>query len=240
MQSTPARTWLSIDSVHEFIARARDRVSGHPKLRKVLLLSGIGSSVLYVVTDVVASLRYSGYSYADQMISELMAVEAPTRQFMIAMFVPYNLLVLAFAAGVWASADQNRALRVTAGLLAAFGVVGFVGLFLAPMHARGVETSMTGTDMAHIATTAIIVLLTLLYVGFGAAARGKQFRVYSIVTILLMVVFGTLTGLSGSQIAANEPTPWMGLMERVSIYAQMLWIAVLAIALLRANASKTT
>jgi hypothetical protein len=192
--------------------------------------------VLYVVTDVIASLRYSGYSYADLQISELMAVEAPTRPFMIAMFTPFNLLVLAFAAGAWASAGQNRALRVTAGLLATYGVVNFVGLFLSPMHARGVEASMTGTDIAHIAATATIVVLSLLYIGFGAAARGAKFRVYSVGTVLLMVVFGAVTGLiAGPGIAAKEPTPWMGLTERASIYSQMLWVAVLAIALLRSE-----
>jgi hypothetical protein len=35
--------------------------------------------------------------------------------------------------------------------------------------------------------------------------------------------------------AANEPTPWMGIEERINIYATMLWVAVLAIGLLRAQ-----
>jgi hypothetical protein len=30
---------------------------------------------------------------------------------------------------------------------------------------------------------------------------------------------------------ANLPTPWMGLKERVNIYAYMLWVAALAISL---------
>lgn len=34
--------------------------------------------------------------------------------------------------------------------------------------------------------------------------------------------------------AAREPSPWLGTAERVSIYAWMVWIAVLALALLRA------
>jgi hypothetical protein len=34
----------------------------------------------------------------------------------------------------------------------------------------------------------------------------------------------------------NEPTPWMGVIERVNIYGTMLWIAALAAGLLRAHA----
>jgi hypothetical protein len=34
---------------------------------------------------------------------------------------------------------------------------------------------------------------------------------------------------------ANQPTPWMGTEERINIYATMLWVAVLAIGLLRAQ-----
>jgi hypothetical protein len=34
-------------------------------------------------------------------------------------------------------------------------------------------------------------------------------------------------------IAANQPTPWMGLVERVSVYAPMLWLAVFSVLLLR-------
>jgi hypothetical protein len=33
---------------------------------------------------------------------------------------------------------------------------------------------------------------------------------------------------------ANEPTPWMGVWERINIFAYLLWALVLAIGLLRA------
>jgi hypothetical protein len=37
---------------------------------------------------------------------------------------------------------------------------------------------------------------------------------------------------------ANEPTPLMGIEERVNIYATMLWVAVLAIGLLRVQKAR--
>src|SRR5512147_1117945 len=47
--------------------------------RQGLLGCGIVSSVLYVATDLIASLRYPGYRYADYSYSELLATGSPVR-----------------------------------------------------------------------------------------------------------------------------------------------------------------
>jgi hypothetical protein len=51
----------------------------------------------------------------------------------------------------------------------------------------------------------------------------------------MLVVGGVLTGLDQPNLEPNLPTPWMGVWERINIYAYMLWVVVLAIALLRAQ-----
>ena len=88
--------------------------------RKVLLVGGVLSSVLYVISiDVIAALRYPDYhNYADQMVSELLAVGAPTRALMVWVCIPYHFLVYALAVGVWASAAGKRATRFAAAALA--------------------------------------------------------------------------------------------------------------------------
>ena len=47
--------------------------------RKILLLCGILSSMLYVAMTVFAAAEWPGYSSAAQTISELSAIGAPTR-----------------------------------------------------------------------------------------------------------------------------------------------------------------
>jgi hypothetical protein len=54
-------------------------------------------------------------------------------------------------------------------------------------------------------------------------------------TLALLVAFGALTGLDGPRIAANLPTPWVGVWERINIGAFLFWVVVLAVALLRAK-----
>jgi hypothetical protein len=108
-----------------------------------------------------------------------------------------------------------------------------IGIFWPPMHLRGAESTLT--DTLHIAFSIVTVLIFMFEIAFGAAAFGKRFRLYSIGTMVIMVTFGVLTGLDGPRIAANLPTPWMGIWERISIGAFMLWVVVLAIALLRSR-----
>ncbi|HEX6282046.1 MAG TPA: hypothetical protein VFZ67_07435 [Nitrososphaera sp.] len=69
------------------------------------------------------------------------------------------------------------------------------------------------------------------------AAFRNWFRFYSIGTILILLVPATFAFLYLPQLGANQPTPWLGLTERTSIYGNLLWQLVLAIVLLRGERS---
>jgi Protein of unknown function (DUF998) len=203
---------------------------------KVLPACGILASLLYVA--MMQAIRYGGYSATSQTVSELSAIGAPTRPLWFWLAWVYTALVIAFGWGVWKWAGSNRPLRVVGGMILASGLLGLVWPF-APMHQRDVLAAGGGTlsDTMHIILGFVTVLLFLLTVGFGAAAFGRRFRVYSIATIVIALVFGALTGVEGPRISANLPTPWIGLWERINIAAYMVWVAVLAVALLRRTRS---
>jgi hypothetical protein len=185
---------------------------------------------------VFVPMQWEGYSSASQTISELSAIDAPTRSLWIPLGLAYTLLVTVFGWGVWQSAGPNRSLRIVGGLLIAYGLV---GLGWPPMHQRDVLAAGGGTltDTLHIVWSIVTVLLMMLSIGFGATALGRRFRIYSVATMLILVVFGTLTGMGAPNLEANLPTPWLGVWERISISVDMLWVAVLAIVLLRVGKS---
>ena len=210
-------------------------------VRKILLGCGIVSSVLYVVSDVIGALRYPGYSYADQEFSELTAQGSPVRPLMIALNeIPYTLLVSAFAVGVWTSAPPKRAGRITGAMLLGYAASGMAGGVVFPMNTREALAAGEGTlrNAMHIPATMVMSLFIVLAIGFGASLLGKRLRYYSYGTIAILVVFGVLASLQAGQMQANEPTPWMGIEERINIYATMLWVAVLAIGLLRVQKAR--
>lgn len=209
----------------------------HPLVRKILLGSGAAASAWYVAMDVVGSLRYEGYSYRDQTISELAASGAPTRTFMVlANGIPYSLLMGAFAEGVWTSIGETRAGRITRALLVGSAIVGPVGWFV-PMDRREVLAAgkRARRNAMHLPWGGTNVFLFLTTMGFGAGLLGNRFRYYSYGTIVTIVGFGALVSAQRGRLTNNDPTPWMGIEERVSVYATMLWFATLAIGLLRAE-----
>lgn len=193
-------------------------------LRKSLLVCGIASSLLYVAMNVFIPMRFEGYHLASQTVSELSAIGAPTRGLWVPLGFIYALLVVAFGWGVWASAAGNRRLRIAGSLLI---INGAISLAWPPMHLRG--AAMTTTDVMHIVFAVITVLLMFLTIGFGAFAFGKGFRWFSLATIGVFLVFGTLTALDAPRLAANLPTPWLGVWERINIGAYMLWIIAFAL-----------
>ncbi len=55
----------------------RKELQAHKSVRKVLLICGILSSLLYVGTDILGGMLWEGYSFTSQAISELAAVGSP-------------------------------------------------------------------------------------------------------------------------------------------------------------------
>ncbi|MDP4220397.1 MAG: DUF998 domain-containing protein [Bacteroidota bacterium] len=203
-------------------------------MNRFLLICGILSTLLYIGVNVIVPLQWKEYDVASQTVSELSAVGAPTRTLWIILCAPYTILTVAFAWGVWRSAAGNRPLRIAGGLLLAYGSLGILWFF-APMHLR--ETLAAGgrtfSDTMHLTLAAVTEVLFLLALGFAAAALGKTFRLYSIATVIVLLIFGTLTFIESPGVAANQPTPLIGIWERINILVFMLWVAVLSILLLR-------
>src|SRR5215212_11606441 len=210
-------------------------------LRKLLVGCGIVSSVLYIIGDGLGTLRYPGYSYADQEFSELTAQGSPVRPLMVGLNgILYTVLVTAFGVGIWTSAGSKRAGRITAAMLLGYALTGMVTGVFFPMKTREALAAGEGTsrNAMHPVGTAVMSLFIVLAMGFGAWLLAKRFRYYSYGTIAILIVFGVLTSLQAGQMVANQPTPWMGVEERINIYTTMLWVAVLAIGLLRAQKAR--
>ena len=198
--------------------------------RRILLFCGILASLLYAAMLVFVPMRWERYRSASQVVSELSAIDAPSRSVWVPLGRTYAVLALAFGIGIWRVAAGNRRLRVAGGALVAQSLV---SVFWPPMHLRGAVPTLT--DTMHIVFATAWLLLMLTSMAFAAAALGRRFRLYSAATLVVFVVFGTLTGIGGPRIAANLPTPWIGVWERINIGASLLWVVVLAIILLRAT-----
>ena len=201
-------------------------------MSRALLICGILAAPLFILTDIVAAVSlYPGYDYTAQQVSELSAIGAPSRDFWMLMSYPYFALTAAFALGLWQSAAGSRSLKFTAILIGLFAINSLLWGFVAPMHMRG--DTFTGTDTMHLVFAVSAVALIIAFICAGAISQGSRFRLYSAITLVLILAAGALVSTSIEAIADNRPTPWMGLLERISVYGPLIWMAVLAAVLLR-------
>lgn len=195
-----------------------------------LLACGILSPVLYAGTDILASMVYPGYSYRDQAVSELFAIGAPTSALVTPLFTLSSIALILFAIGAsWSSAAQARAVRTMALMMLGGAIVGLLLWNAFPMHMRGAERTLT--DKMHLILAANPFIL--LAVCAAAVAFPGRLRLYSIVTLVLLIVPAVFGFRLAPLVDANAPTPWLGISERFAQYETGVWQVVVAIALFR-------
>ena len=198
-------------------------------LHNALLACGILASLTYVATDIVATLRYPGYSVTDQAVSELFAIGAPTSGIVVPFFTLSSTLVAVFGFAVWAGSCHSRALRWLSIMVLANAANSLVLWNFFPMHMRGVPATFTDGMHGILAINPFVLLSTVL----GIAAFKRSFRAYSAATALVLLVCALMSVSHVSAFVANQPTPGMGLLERIAQYAHQLWQAMLAVVLMR-------
>jgi hypothetical protein len=208
-------------------------VSGET-LRDAFLACGVLSSLLYAAMNALIPLGWNGFDHASRVVSELSAVGAPTRPLWVVLGVFYSLLVTMFGWGIRVAAADNRRLRAAGTLLLVYGLLLNLWPF-APMHLR--EDLAAGAsdwrDTMHIALAAATEVVYLAALALSAAALGRAFRLYSVATALVLFGFGLFTFRDAPGVAANRPTPFVGVWERIDIGLFLLWVVVLAIAVYR-------
>jgi hypothetical protein len=202
-------------------------------LRRVLLGCGIVGAVLYPLSDIFAATRYQGFSYRDQAVSELFAIGAPTSGLVVPLFTASSTLLLLFAVGIWMSGSRRRWVRPMAVMMAFNTIDALVLWNFFPMHMRGTQPTFTDTMHGVLAIDPFLIGAIVL----GAMAFPGRFRAYTIATI----AFTSILAIGGftyvPAVIANEPTPWMGVVERTAQYATNVWYAALAALLLRTQAT---
>lgn len=189
-------------------------------VRKALLACGPLSVIVYVVWNEVAALQWEGYSRIANAISELGLTGAPSKAILEPMGYVYNPLLLAFGIGVWLSADGKRSLQAVGAFLALSAATMPLWLFFG-------EVSL----WIHIAIGVMSLVGWFGAIGFSAIASRSWFRLYASVTFVVVALFWAPVFAYAPAVAAGEPTPFIGLFERLAFGGYFLWTTLLAVVL---------
>jgi len=190
------------------------------------LLCGIVAPVIYAATVVWGGTLFPGYSHLGDAISSLTEAGRPGTTGVESFFLIYNVLVLEFA---------FTGLSITLGhwqwtwSFAMLLCVGMLGLLMAPFPMDPIGAPVTLPGGIHIALAGLASIASMIAIGMSALAlrAAPSARKYAGLALLaLAVVF--ITGLVAAS-AAVAGWPLMGLFERITIGAFLVWMTALAL-----------
>lgn len=181
--------------------------------------------VIYVAS------QYPGYSHFSQALSALGAVDAPTHTLSpLVNNFPLGALFLVFAIALYATPQLPRLSKASAFLIGLHGLCSIgTGLFSCDAGCKPVEPS--SAQQLHnlfgllMALSLLVASALWSYIAFKSNRRGFGF-------FSIAMTFATLTTLTMTAAAAQMDNGF-GLYQRLNYGASVIWIAGLAVLLLR-------
>lgn len=200
------------------------------KMKKTLLnklgLLGVVSLMSYMAAVVFAPLKYPGYNWMAQAVSDLSAANAPSLQLWNQLSCLYGVcnIVSIMMVCVGVQGKLTKLLRLGIYIFAGMEWVSAVGFTMFPLSDSGYAG--TFQDKMHIVATTLVVVLSLasLILIIISGIRNKKYRSYSIwaaVALLMMLI-----GAVGMNLI---PQSYFGIVERFSVFAATGFNAVLGI-----------
>ena len=185
---------------------------------------GLAAAGVYVAATAAGSFLDPGYSQIRQHVSDLTAEGAPTWAALVGPYVAYNLLIVAFAAGLYVTSPRGWLWRVGIALLLlnALAGLGMVTWFREDLG--GVPTTTAGT--IHV----VLAGISSLSIVVGSIAFGFAFRTSTIWRPLARFSFAVAIGFLFlgplAAIATAAGSELAGLAERGPIGLFVGWLVI--------------
>jgi len=209
------------------------------KKQIVLLVCGIAAPVFYVAAVVIGGIITPGYSHLAHDISGLIAADAPKKAVLDPLFITYNILLGGFGVGLLTAFRERGGAVGKAGavILIVIGILGLILTIFFPRDAIGAEQTFAGRMhiiFAGLMSLGTMAAIPLVGLHLRNAMRLRGHARYSFITLAVVII----SGIWAVQAAATG-SELLGLAERITIGAFILWIFIIALKI-RASLSETT
>jgi hypothetical protein len=198
---------------------------------------GFLAPFLFVITAIVGGALRPGYRHVTDTVSELFSPGSPNRLVLSLLYTLFAVSLTLFGLGLLRfvlHTGNFKTIGVTASMaFISVGVLHILSATIFPQDAWGSPPTLFGR--LHIILHGLISLLSLLYillfgVWFYRTGIAKYFRVYSIATIIGVVLAAVWMILSYGD-------PLMGISERAAALLGFQWTIVLAAVVMRDDRS---
>jgi len=201
--------------------------------KKLLYYGGIFGPIVFLLNDIIGSIITDNYSPIINAVSELTQAGSENAILLSSLFIIAALSLMFFGIGISTHYNFHHSKLLFFGgiFIMILGIFSALSGSIFPMDPFGGEASFAGN--MHIILTGLNIVMVVLAIpmigiGLNREKQWKSFRLYSISTVFIMVIFGASTSL----LLMNE-IEMLGLFERITIYSYQLWIFVLAYLLIK-------
>jgi hypothetical protein len=206
------------------------------KVFRRLTILGMVAVAAYILHVVLGGILWNGYNHLMQPISDLTATGAPDRALLqtILWFYAFPAILFGLCAYLYLRSFAPKVAQAGMLLYLIMQIVSFSYNFF-PEDLAGSPATFLGT--MHLAVTSLIIPLTILApiligAGFRRLEGFKGFGTYSIVTGILIFIFGGTTAMFFAL-----QLPYFGTVERLNIGTLQVWTFLTALKLLRTDTS---
>lgn len=195
---------------------------------EVATISGMISSVAYVLHVFIGEILWDEYSPIQQAISDLTSMSAPNVKLLRVFTNIYGIFAIIFAISLYIGlrSRTNKFSKIGVLLLILMEISLYIGYSLFPLD--GFDAGMTFQNKMHIVVTAFVVITTIgctfiMGLGFCKIESMKKLGIFVIACGSIITISGAFTGI----VMANN-IPVLGLIERINIFTLQLMIFVLS------------
>jgi len=190
-------------------------------------LLGVLSLISYTAGVVFSPMAYPGYNWMSQAVSDLSAINSPSRMLWYQLTSLYGVcgVVSITMVCIFVQDKLNPWLRYGVYLFALMNWVSNVGYTMFPLTESGTPSSFQ--DLMHLYAVTIpvvllsIVSLVLIIVGASKEKKYHSMAIYAALALVLM-----FTGAIGVGLA---PKAYFGIFERFSVFSAVGFNAILGI-----------
>ena len=196
-------------------------------LQKLLLISGIIASILYLGTDLLTGKLLIGYSFSSQTMSDLGATGSPIRPLFIILTIIASIILIAFGVGVWWVSKPAVLSGIIAGLIITNAVTTIIATLFFP-NQYGIRPAFNtpGVILMFIGVLCFVLAMIL-----GAFAFHGWMRIFS-ASIPIAYVLLAIIRFATANVTSSGASTMIGSQERTMAYSFLLWVMALSIYLL--------
>ena len=196
---------------------------------KVFAICGIIAPILYLLMAVIGGALRPGYSYIAETVSELLVAGAPNKPLLVTLLIIDSVLGMLFPIGLHRGINEGKGSKVGPAFLIIVAVLTLLTAAFFPQDAGGEPVTFAGT--VHVILLIPMVILSLgAFLAFWRRLKSDSlwsgYDRYSLVTFIIAIPLGVISAFSLN-------SPYIGLLERISVAVILQWGFVMAIKLFR-------